>query len=315
MAEKFKYLFGPVPSRRLGRSLGLDLTPFKTCNLNCVFCQLGRTTNQTSQRKAYVPIESVKEEFLAWQKADGQADQITLAGSGEPTLHAEFGEIIRFVKENSEIPVTLLTNGASMYLPEVRAAAALADTVKVSLSAWDEASYQQINRPCADMSFKNLFEGEREFRKEFSGRLLLEVFLLDGMNADEESVGKIADLAVQIQPDHIQLNTCVRPVAEDFARLVPKERMQQLTRLFKPVAELIADFSVKGNAELEVDEEAILAMIRRRPCTAKQIAEVFGMHLNHVGKYLGKLTSAGNIEVTRRNDNVFYVFVKPIDEK
>ena len=254
MEGKFKYLFGPVPSRRLGRSLGVDLTPFKTCNFNCIFCQLGATTNHTAERKSYVPVEQVEEELRHWLAEDGQADQITLAGSGEPTLHAEFGRVIDFVKENSKIPITLLTNGAGMIDPDVRAAAARADTVKISLSAWDEESYQLINRPCSGMTFKSLVEGEIKFREEFSGRLLLEVFLLEGINDNSAAVKKIAEYAAKIRPDQVQLNTSVRPAAEEIVHLVPHEKMLGFTGFFKPPAEVIANFSSKGQIEVQINE-------------------------------------------------------------
>ncbi len=306
MDGKFKYLFGPVPSRRLGRSLGVDLTPFKTCNYNCIFCQLGVTTCQTTERKPYVPIEEVEEELRRWFVIDGQADQITLAGSGEPTLHAEFGRIIDFVRANSKIPVTLLTNGAAMINPQVRAAASHADTVKLSLSAWDDESYRLINRPCSGMTFESLVEGEKRFRQEFTGRLLLEVFLLEGINDNPRAIKKIAEYAAQIRPDQVQLNTSVRPAAEEMARLVSRDRMLEFTAFFDPPAEVIANFSSKGQVEVQINEEAILDMIRRRPCTMAQIAEVFAMHPNHASKYLGKLLSSGKITAIRRNQETFY---------
>ncbi len=145
--KKYKYLFGPVPSRRFGRSLGVDLIPYKTCSMNCVFCQLGRTSKTTVTRKEYVSTDLVKEELKYWLKTNKNADYITLSGSGEPTLHTRFGEILEFIRTNTNIPAVLLTNSTMLYLPEVREAAALADIVKISLSAWDQASLRRVNRP------------------------------------------------------------------------------------------------------------------------------------------------------------------------
>jgi len=128
--NRYRHLFGPVPSRRLGRSLGVDLTPFKTCTLDCIFCQLGHTTNKTLDRKEYVPVVAVEAELETWIKEGGKADYITLSGSGEPTLHTRFGEVLQFVRDQTAIPTALLSNGTLFWLPEVREAARHADIVK-----------------------------------------------------------------------------------------------------------------------------------------------------------------------------------------
>ena len=150
--NKYRYLFGPVPSRRFGRSLGIDLTPHKTCSLDCVFCQLGRTPKKTLERKVYVSTTDVIDEIDVWMQTDGNADYLTLSGSGEPTLHAEFGRILAHLR-NQPIPSVLLTNGTLLNLPEVRDAAALAGVVKVSLSAWDQKSFEWVNRPHPQLEF------------------------------------------------------------------------------------------------------------------------------------------------------------------
>lgn len=302
-----KYLFGPVPSRRFGRSLGVDLTPYKTCSLNCVFCQLGRTTNQTVIRKEYVPTDAVIAEIEEWMKTDGRADYITLSGSGEPTLHLHFGEVLSFIRANSAIPAVLLTNGTLLHLPEVRDAASSADIVKVSLSAWDQASYGWVNRPDTQMEFTQLIEGQKAFRRQFQGELWMEVFLIWGMNAMAPDVIRIADLAEEKQPDRIQLNTAVRPPAEEYAGSLSRERLFSLSGLFRPAAEVIAEFSTEENPRLQANEETILVMLKRRSCTAAQIAKGFGMHLNEVLKYIGKLMRTGRIREERKSGTVYYV--------
>ena len=153
---EYKYLFGPVPSRRFGRSLGVDLTPYKTCSLDCVFCQLGRTTKKTVTRQEYVPTDSVLAELVEWLKRDSQADYITLSGSGEPTLHSRFGDVLEFIRSKTTIPAVLLTNGTMLQFRQVREAAACANVVKVSLSAWDQASYGWVNRPHKQLQFDQL---------------------------------------------------------------------------------------------------------------------------------------------------------------
>jgi len=305
MTEK-KYLFGPVPSRRFGRSLGVDLTPYKTCSLDCVFCQLGRTTKKTVLRREYVPIDEVLQELDAWLREDGHADYITLSGSGEPTLHARFGDVLTFVRNHSSIPAVLLTNGTQLHLPEVRKAASLAHVVKVSLSAWDQASYGWVNRPHPELTFDELLEGQKAFRAEFNGTLWMEVFLVAGMNALPEEVARIAALAEAVSPDRIQLNTAVRPPAESFVGPLSKEKLASLCPLFRPTAEVIAEFSSKTEAGLKAGKEAVLAMLRRRPCTSDQIARVFDMHLNEVAKYIGNLLRTGRIHEIRENGDVYY---------
>jgi wyosine [tRNA(Phe)-imidazoG37] synthetase (radical SAM superfamily) len=304
--ESKKYLFGPVPSRRFGLSLGVDLTPYKTCSLDCVFCQLGRTNQKTITRKEYVPIDDVLNELREWMKTGERADYITLAGSGEPTLHSLFGEVLQFVKSNSTIPTVLLTNATTLSSPEVRDAACLADIVKVSLSAWHQPSYAWVNRPLKPLQFDALVEGQKAFRTQFKGALWMEVFLVSGMNTAPKDVKKIAALAKEIRPDRIHLNTAVRPPSEVFALPATKRQLTSLSRLFHPTAEVIANFKTKKGGRIGANREMILSMLRRRPCTADQIAAAFGMHLNEVSKYLGNLLKSDQIRTESKNTNIYY---------
>jgi len=304
--EDYRYLFGPVPSRRFGRSLGVDLNPFKTCSLDCVFCHLGQTTEKTIEQREYVPIEAVLAELDKWLKTEGKADYITLAGSGEPTLHSRFGEVLHFIRQNSTIPAALLTNGTMLHLPDVRDAAASAQVVKLSLSAWDQASYEWVNRPHPQLRFDALVEGQKAFRLQFKKELWMEVFLMSGINAFPSDVKRIAALAKEIGPDRIQLNTVVRPPAEDFAAPLSRERLEMLTGLFDPVAEVIAEFKTTHADPIQANQETIFSMLQRRPCTSGQIADTFGMHLNEVSKYLGNLIRAKEIRTERKDGEVYY---------
>ena len=303
----YQYLFGPVPSRRFGRSLGVDLTPYKTCSLDCVFCQLGRTKKKTVHRREYVPTDSVLVELGEWlKKWDGQADYITLSGSGEPTLHSGFGKVLEFIRSKTTIPAVLLTNGTMLQLREVREAAACANVVKVSLSAWDQASYGWVNRPHEQLQFDQLVKGLKDFRAHFKGQLWVEVFLVAGMNSMPADVSKIAGHAREICPDRIQLNTAVRPPAEDFATALSEDRMQSLRHLFHPTAQIIAEFKAQHADHIKANQATIFAMLQRRPCTAQQIADIFGMHLNEVSKYLGKLMHTDLIRAQRERATVYY---------
>jgi wyosine [tRNA(Phe)-imidazoG37] synthetase (radical SAM superfamily) len=309
MQVKSQYLFGPVPSRRFGRSLGVDLTPYKTCCHDCVFCQLGRTNYKTIERKEYIPTDAVLSEIEQWLSSDGQADYITLSGSGEPTLHSGFGKVLEFINANTEIPTVLLTNGAMFSLPEVRESACAANIVKVSLSAWHQASFEWVNRPCPQLSFDQFFKGQKAFRDQFNNQLWMEIFLIPGMNSMPKDVQKIARLTTELAPDRIQLNTAVRPPSEDFVTQLSSERMLELTHLFKPEAEIIAELTRSIPLQLQVTQELILTMLRRRPCTSKQIADGFDVHLNEVLKYLDELMRNHYIRTEVKNNNAYYVAV------
>ena len=302
----YRHIFGPVPSRRLGLSLGIDLTPFKTCSFDCVFCQLGRTTVKTVERREYVSAAEVTGEIDDWLKGKQEADYITLSGSGEPTLNSGFGGICEFIRSSTSIPLALLTNASLMNLPEVREAASRANTVKASLSAWNSASLEQINRPHEDIRIENIVEGLRAFREEFKGQLWLEIFLIEGINADPKHASKIAEKAKTIRPDRIQLNTAVRPPAEEFARAVAPENMAELTSLFEPEAEITAEFSSVVSDRTGISEAGILAMLERRPCTMDHIGRVFGMHKNEVSKYIGRLLRQGRIIQKATNGDIYY---------
>ena len=302
----YKYIFGPVPSRRLGGSLGVDLTPFKTCSQNCVFCQLGQTTHRTVIRREYYPLDEIILELKDWIKSGAEADCITLSGSGEPTLHSGFGEILKFVKENSEIPVAILTNGTLLNQPEVRDAACLADIVKVTLSASDQTSYEWVNRPHPELRFEQLIEGEKALRAQFEGELWLEIFLVSGMNAMPTEVKRIAGIASEIRPDRIHLNTSVRPPAEEFAAAVPMDRLNSLAGCFQPPAEPIAGYKGAQAAAKFSSQEAICGMLERRPSTAVEIAAASGLHVNAVLKHLGNLLQGNRIQVIRAGSAVFY---------
>lgn len=307
MTRNYRYLFGPVPSRRLGRSLGVDLVPFKTCSFDCIFCQLGKTTEKTLKRKEYVPINEVIAELHEWLKTENTADYITLSGSGEPTLNSRFGEVIEYAQNVTIIPVALLTNGSLLSDPDVHAQAAKANVVKISLSAWDRFSFEHVNRPHPDLDVKQVVEGAWTFREMFKGKLWIEVFIVWGVNSVPKDVSKIAELVKALEPDCIQLNTAVRPPAENFVRAAPESHLRELTELFDPPAEVIAEFSSTQSADIQANEQTILSLLARRPCTSDQIAEVFGMHGNEVSKYIGKLVRTGQIRAEHKTGSVYYL--------
>ena len=315
----FKYLFGPVPSRRFGLSLGVDLMPRKTCTLDCIFCEVGPTTQRTLIRKEYVPTEEVLRELADWFALNLKADFITVTGSGEPTLHTRFGEVLAAIRAQGRgrphagVRSALLTNSTLLHLPEVRASAALADVVKVSLSAWDQASFAAITRPVNGVEFGRLVDGLRKFRQDFSGELWMEVFIVPGLNALRNQVEAIAALARTIRPDRVQLNTAVRPTAQQNVPSLAEAQLRSLAGCFTPAAEVIARFAPGGvpmrqarSGSRHADKSAVLAMLQRRPCTAEDVAQAFALSREETETMLRELVGQHIVRAEVRNGETYY---------
>ncbi len=301
-------IFGPVPSRRLGRSLGVDLIPYKTCSFDCVYCQIGRTTCKTIERRAFLPHEPLLDALRAKLEHGPRPDIITLSGSGEPTLDADFGAFIAEVKRFTDIPVAVLTNGSLLYDPAVRADCARADLVLPSLDAGDEDVYQRINRPHEALPFQKVVDGLAAFREEFAGDIWLEVFFIEGLNTDAEQVDKIRSWTERIRPDKVHLNTAVRPTAEASAVRVAQDRLESIAERLGPRAEVIADFShVHEQADFQAQRDDVLAMLQRRPCSLDDIASGLGLHRNHVLKFIEELEEKQLIQQQRRGDVIYYL--------
>ena len=300
------YVFGPVASRRLGRSLGVDLVPFKTCSFDCVFCECGGTTSHTVVRKEYVPAKAVSAEIEAWCGMGGSADYITIAGSGEPTLHSRFGDIIRAIKKVTQIPVCLLTNGSLLHLPEVRADASCADVVIPSLNAADERTFNRVCRPCRLCTFAQHIEGLRVFAAEYRGSLWLEVFIVPGMNDSAESIKAIAELAKGLAPRRIQLNTAVRPPAVGSIRAASRPELEELAPRFTPKAEVIASFPGSASPGSASSIGAVRQMLERRPCTTADVAHGLGITAEDARRHIEELRSTGVLNTELRGEAVYY---------
>jgi len=302
---KREYIFGPVPSRRLGRSLGVDLVPFKTCSYDCIYCQLGRTTNKTMQRKEWVPIDIVTEQLK--EKLGSKPDYITLSGSGEPTLFSRLEDLISRIKDITDIPVAVLTNGSLLRLPEVRKALKSADMVVPSLDAGSSQIFQYVNRPHQDITFSKMLQGLVEFRKDYNGQYWLEVFLLAGVTTPEMEINRLKTCINAIQPDKVQVNTVTRPPAEGFAEPVSQKQLQTITERLYEKAEVIADYSdVHKQQDFSARREDVLTLLKRRPCSVEDIAAGLGLHRNEVVKYVEELSSEGKIEAKPQNQQLYY---------
>jgi wyosine [tRNA(Phe)-imidazoG37] synthetase (radical SAM superfamily) len=309
MSTDSKYLYGPVPSRRLGRSLGIDLVPFKTCTYDCIYCQLGRTTHRTMDRRAYFPVHEILTELEQVLDAGKEPDYIGIAGSGEPTLNSGIGVLIKEIKRRTAIPVAVLTNGSLLWMPTVRTALMPADLVLPSLDAGDPRLFQRINRPCGGIAFDSLVNGLIQFTHQFPGRVWLEILLLGGLTDTPAAVSRIAEVVSRIRPARVQLNTVCRPAAENFARSLSIEQMQELKAFFAGPVDIISETAAEQLplvASCPAGDREIQAMLGRRPCTAEDVAAGLRMHMNEALKKLERLVAAGMAHMLMENKKTFY---------
>jgi len=316
-----KYVFGPVPSRRLGQSLGIDPIPLKTCNWNCVYCQLGRTLPLTNERKAYIPAECILEEVRQALDANpaGAIDWVTFVGSGEPTLHNGLGWLIRQVKGLTQLPIAVITNGALLYLPEVRAELASSDAVMPSLDAGNPRLYQKINRPWPKLTFDRLVEGLVTFRHEFSGKLWIEMMLIRGMNDTDEVLHEIATILKRIQPDQVHLLLPVRPPAESWVQPSDLSGMQKAQDILGAVACVVIPDSVlvatATAANIDNLETTILGIITRHPMSEEELyAELNRCAPDEIHNALETLLSTQKAQTIERFGKCFWSAAKSFYE-
>jgi wyosine [tRNA(Phe)-imidazoG37] synthetase (radical SAM superfamily) len=299
-----------VPSRRLGRSLGVDIVPFKTCTLDCIYCQLGKTTCKTLQRKEYVPIDDVLAELKTLLDAGLQADYITIGGSGEPTLHSGLGRLISGIKKLTSIPVAVLTNGTLFFLPDVRADCAGADVILPSLDAGDQQTFDKINRPHDQITFDRLVEGLCALRKEYPGQIWLEVFCIEHFNTGNPQLARIAEAIKRIRPDKVHLNTAIRPTAEPGVEKAAPEKLESIARQLGGNCEVVADF-VSSHCGKVADDvpQTLLSMLKRRPCSLKDVCSALGLDANNVMDYLSDLERQGKIRSENKQGKTFFTAI------
>ena len=314
--DSFRYIYGPVSSRRLGRSLGIDLVPFKTCTYDCVYCQLGRTTNKTIERREYVHVAEILEELKRKLPRKDNPDYITIAGSGEPTLNSGIGDLIVGIKRIIRVPVAVLTNGSLLWMREVQGALMEADLVLPSLDIGDERLFRCVNRPHADISFERMVEGLASFTARFPGEVRLEVMLLAGVTGIPSEAEKIAALARRIRASRIQLNTVSRPPVEEFAFPLSTEQMNTLKGLFPGEVEIITEqesdsAQLAGFGEAKVEE--VLALLRRRPSTPEDVAKGLGIHVAEALKLLESLVKVRRVATVIAVGKTFYRAAGPTE--
>lgn len=301
-------IFGPVPSRRLGLSLGIDIIPFKTCTLDCIYCQLGRTTNKTIERGKHTASDEILKSLEKVLGEGERIDYITFSGSGEPTLNPEIGKMITGIKEMTSIPVAVLTNGTLLYQPRVEADLLEADLVIPSLDGASEEVFRRVNRPHSSLTISEVIRGIKTFSRNFKGKMWLEIMLVKGMNDSEKSINEIKKVIREIKLDKIQLNTVVRPPAEESAGALGWQDLERIRSILGKRCEIIAELKKLEQRAYKGDiEEAILTMVRRRPLTLADISSSLGLHQNEAIKYIGLLEREGQIKKRIHREKRYYI--------
>ena len=301
------HIYGPVPSRRLGFSLGIDIIPFKTCSLDCIYCQLGPTAKKTVRRKECFPYKEILSQIKTKLSSEQRIDYITFSGSGEPTLNESIGKLISEIKKITSIPVAVLTNSTLLTRKSVRKALQAADVVAPSLDAVTQSVFIKINRPHPSLKIKEIIQGLKDFRQEFKGSIWLELMLVKGVNDSPSHLRKLKEVISRIKSDKVQLNTVVRPPAEKYARALNKKDLETIKNILEENCEIIAEFDKKEQSSSSENlGRAILAMIQRRPASLSDISISLGKHNSEIIKYLNPLLKEGKIKLVTHKGIKYY---------
>ena len=301
------YIFGPVPSRRLGLSLGVDLVPHKTCTFDCLYCEVGRTTNRTITSNPFAPVDEILRQ-IGNRLAGCSPDVITLAGSGEPTLHSRIHHIISGIRELTDTRIVILTNGSLFWDGAVRERVLGADLIMPTLSSAVSSTFQAIHRPHNDLTLDRIESGLKQLRAEFAGLIYLEVIFLAGMNDTEEEIMALKPLIQQIEPEKIQLNTVVRPPAEICAKALDSERLEEIKLFLGEKAEIVVDIdAVQGAMARDTKGKGLLEMVRRRPLRLKDIANSMGLSIDEVESMVKGLLIKGYLRRQDHSGEIFYM--------
>lgn len=303
-----QYVFGPVPSRRLGFSLGIDIIPYKYCCYDCIYCQVGKTTNIEMTRKSFVDPHQVVEEVLDKVTKTEHIDYITFSGSGEPTLNLDLGKIIEEIKNATAIPVAVITNGALLYQADVRKDLMAADVILPSLDAASEDIFRYINRPHFFIEVDTIIHGLKLMRKEYQGKIWLEVMLIKDVNDTEEELKKLKEVISGLNIDKLQLNTVIRPPIEESSGRLTRDDLENICAYLGGPCEIICNFekSVQERNQNNWAQE-ILGILQRRSLTLNDIVKITGMPSKKAKKGLASLENEGRIRSYFFDDNIFYM--------
>jgi wyosine [tRNA(Phe)-imidazoG37] synthetase (radical SAM superfamily) len=322
----YKHLFGPVNSRRLGISLGVDLVPPKTCSLNCIYCEAGKTTLLTDSRTEYVKFTDIVTELDDYLSSDPHLDFITFSGAGEPTLFSRLGELILHIKNKfPEYKICLLTNSTMFSDPKVISEVLPVDIILPSLDAVSEDIFQKINRPCSSISAKNIVDGLIELRKKFSNQIWLEIFIVPGINDSDREISLFKQAILLIKPDQVQLNSLDRPGTEDWVLPENRNRLNEIAMKLQPTADemdkmhfktivtIIAKTRENHQKELHSGDlrDKILTLLARRPSTLNDLVGLLSFDEQEINLILNELTEKAQIETQTLPRGIFYRIRKP----
>jgi len=238
-----KYIYGPINSRRLGLSLGISLTPHKVCNFDCLYCQLGKTSRKFLERKEYYKIDEIIAEVNSWMANNLEAAKvlnfITLSGSGEPTLNIGIGSLIDSLKKIIKVPIAVITNSSLLGDPSVRRQILGADLIVPSLDAATENAFLKLDRPAPGIKLEEIIEGLVNLRREFKGKIWLEVMLVKGVNDNLAHSRRLKETIERINPDRVQLNSPVRYTAQEGIEAVDAKHLEKIKELIGDKCEVI----------------------------------------------------------------------------
>lgn len=290
------YIFGPVPSRRLGQSLGVSPIPEKTCNYNCIYCQLGRTNKMTNKRHSFFPLKEIMNELKTYMKEKVNFDVITIVGEGEPTLYADLGMLIDEIKTLTDKPVVVITNSALMSDEGVRDALYKADIVLPTMDAFDEESLKKINRPFGTIKFTEVLQGLIEFSHHYKGKMWVEIMLVAGFNDSDKQLAALKMQLEKLKFDRVYVNTPVRPPSESYAKKVSRETLEKANKMFSALSieNLTAGEFFSNDPDII---EAVLEIITRHPMKEDEIKEFIKRRNEDVEETFAKLRNSGKIDI------------------
>ena len=308
----YRYLFGPVPSRRLGLSLGVDLIPHKTCSLDCIYCECGRTTDLTVDEVNQIPPGDIIKELDAFLGKSPLLDHITMAGSGEPTLYSGISRVIGHIKDNyPSYRVAVLTNGTLLWKKEVRAGLLRADVIIPSLDAVSPLAFNKIARPHSSLTPELIIDGMAALRGEYGGQVWLEIFLVPGVNDTDGEILLLKKAILRINPDKVQLNSLDRPGTENWVKKLDYRKMEDVAEMLGG-AEIVASHPLHktmGGSNEDIFN-GLIAYLKRRPATFEDLAEGLNIEKLKLARYIDMLTQKNSITKKEQEGKVYYTAVR-----
>lgn len=306
-----RFVFGPVPSRRLGFSLGVDIIPKKYCTLDCVYCQVGKTTKKTVARSSFFSPEDIVDEIVREAHRNKIIDIVTFSGSGEPTLNKDLGAIVKAVKKRISTPIAIITNGTLLNRPDVRNDVAQADVLMPSLDAGTEEVFLRINKPASSVRLEEMIEGLKALRAGYQGQIWLEIMLIHNINDTPQHIELLKETVGAIGVDKIHLNTVTRPPCEETVRGISQAHLSEIQDFFGPNAEVICGFRKDGVKPSEEDWETnVLAILKRRSLTLNDIVAVTGVSGAEAERTLNRLLSEGRIAKELVEGALYYLAIE-----